>query len=86
MENCAGRVAVVFDGYLEKTTKDHAHKKRYSVASMDIVLSIDSELQCEKDVYLSNPINKQNFIDLLSQYLLQKGGHLMLTYPLSGVP
>ena len=72
-ENCAGRVAVVFDGYLEKTTKDHAHKKRYSVASMDIVLSIESELQCEKDVYLSNPINKQNFINLLSQYLWKKG-------------
>lgn len=67
------KVTIVFDGYLEKSTKDHTHKQRYPVASMEMVLRVDSDLQCDKDIFLSNPINKQNFIDLLSQHLVSKG-------------
>ena len=69
----SGKVTVVFDGYLEKSTKDHAHMQRYPVNSMEMVISIEVELQCDKDIFLSNPVNKQNFIDLLSKNLLKKG-------------
>ena len=43
-----GILTVVFDGYLEKRTKDHIHEQRYPVTSMEMVIS---------------PVNKQNFID-----------------------
>ena len=67
------KVTVVFDGYLESSTKDHVHKKRYPVASMEMVLSMDSELQCDKGIFLSNPKNKQKFIDVLSEHLRVEG-------------
>ena len=64
------KVTVVFDGYLEKGTKDPAHLQRYPVASMEMVVTADSKLQCDKDVFLSNKVNKQKFIDLLSYHYL----------------
>ena len=41
---------------------------------MEIVISPDTEFQCDKDVFLSNPVNKQNLIDLLSQYFTHYKG------------
>ena len=78
-KNIAGRVTVVFDGYLEKSTKDHIHKKRYPVSSMQMIVTTESEIQCDKDIFLSNPENKQIFIiNLLAQHLADMEIHVQL--------
>ena len=53
-------VHVVFDGYLLSTTKDHCHLKRCPVKSMTQAVELDQKLLCKKQVFLSNPTNKQD--------------------------
>ena len=65
----SNRVSVVFDGYLIKSTKDHIHQKRYPITSMEILVSPDAQLQCGRDVFLSNPKNKHRFITMLGEEL-----------------
>lgn len=67
------RVQVVFDGYTEKSTKDHIHQKRYPIQSMDMHFTVDQVLQSKKSVFLSNDHNKQRFIEVLKGHLRSLG-------------
>ena len=59
------QIMVVFDGYLTQSTKDHTHTKRTPVRSLEMIVREDIQLDIMPDVFLSNPKNKQGFIDLL---------------------
>ena len=61
---------VVFDGY-NSSTKDQCHRKRHPVRGMEIVFGRDTMLLCKKTTFLSNPINKTRFVDMLGRYLTQ---------------
>ena len=61
---------VVFDGYLESSTKDHCHLKRSPIQSLSINFEDTNKvLLCKKQVFLSNTVNKQNFVNKLSSSL-----------------
>ena len=65
--------AVVFDGY-RNSTKDMAHKVRSkNLSCSNITLELSTCLTVKKAQFLSNPGNKQRFIDLLSEYLIRSG-------------
>ena len=68
------RATIVFDGYLDHSTKDHCHKKRCPVSALTIAISEDTKLSCKKNAFLSNKGNKQTFVDMLGQHL-QCSGH-----------
>ena len=63
----SGRKLVVFDGYITSSTKDHCHSKRAPVQSLDHSVSL---VLCRKEVVLSNPRNKQEFITALTAALI----------------
>ena len=62
-------VHIIFDGYLTHSTKDMAHKHRNPVESLDIEFNEETILDCKRELLLSNPRNKQRFINLLAKYL-----------------
>ena len=65
---------MVFNGYLEKYTKDHLHLKRYPVQSMDVVVNLDHKVLCKKkSVFLSNPLKKHKFIEKPNDALQVEG-------------
>ena len=64
---------VVFDGY-RNSTKDMAHKVRSkNLSCSNITVELSTCLTVKKAQFLSNPGNKQRFIDLLSEYLIRSG-------------
>lgn len=64
---------VVFDGYSNASTKDHTHKARYPTRSLEIQVISDTVFDSKKDLFLSNPLSKQRFINLLSAELKNHG-------------
>lgn len=66
---------VVFDGYSHgPTTKDVAHIRRSKgLTGRDVFFNENTPFRSKKEVFLSNPSNKQKFIELL-QNDLQKSG------------
>jgi len=69
-----GRVTIVFDGYDDNpSTKDCAHMRRNSSQGQMVTFKPDMEIKLKKDKFLSNPINKQLFINLLSSQLRDSG-------------
>ena len=65
------KTSVVFDGYLINSTKDHIHKKRQPIAALTINITPSTNLSCRKEVFLSNTNNKQCFVDMLSESLIE---------------
>ena len=66
---------VVFDGN-RNSTKDMAHKVRSkNLSCSNITVELSTRLTVKKAQFLSNPGNKQRFIDLLSEleYLIRSG-------------
>ena len=59
---------IVFDGYKKcKSTKAVTHQKRArGKRSTPVRISMDLPLMVDKESFLSNNLNKQNFIDMLS--------------------
>ena len=66
-------VVVIFDGYLNSNTKDHCHKRRNPIQSMEMLCALDTALDCRKDLFLSNSKNKQAFVNLLAEKLVDAG-------------
>lgn len=59
-------IHIVFDGYDSNSTKDHCHKKRSPIESLQINFTdLHRPLLCKKDVFLANKVNKQNFVNAL---------------------
>ena len=69
----AEQTSVVFDGYLESSTKDHCHFKRCPIKSPDQCGDLERKLLCKKSIFLSNSKNKDNFIKLLARDLTESG-------------
>ena len=57
-------IIVVMDGYLGISTKGHTQRKRNPTPSLDFVVQNDTVLDVSAIVLLSNPSNKQGFVDL----------------------
>ena len=60
-------IIVVMDGYLGISTKGHTQRKHNPTQSLDFVVQNDTVHDVSAIVFLSNPSNKQGFLDLLSE-------------------
>ena len=69
VQGIGNQVFIVFDGYLKSNTKDQTHEKRNPIQSLRIEITEDMTNDCSKDLFLSNPENKQQFIDMLGVFL-----------------
>ena len=69
-----GKAVVVFDGYSAASTKDMAHKQRAKGKKGPTVSFTNDMVLCvSKDIFLSNSVNKQNFIQQLGNNLQAAG-------------
>ena len=57
---------IIFDGYLQPSTKDMVHGIRNPIASLEIDVAFDNVVDCKRELLLSNPKNKHKFIGLLN--------------------
>ena len=65
---------IVFDGYTsEASTKDHKHQRRSSKSSSDVTLDECKTIHSNQHTFLANPVNKTQFIALLSRWLKVDG-------------
>ena len=71
------KVDLIFDGYMNSNTKDHCHRHRSPIQSLHIDFTSDMKLDCHKDLFLSNPENKQNVINLLAIWLIAAGHNVI---------
>ena len=68
---------VVFDGYKEFTTKDMTHKRSLKgKKGVSVTFSLDMSLSVTKEAFLSDPKNKQQFINFLGTKLTNQGSHV----------
>ena len=69
-------VTVVFDGYESEaqSTKQHFHLRRNSIVGLQLSITTSSKMTATKKTFLSNPVNKQAFVDILADHFRQ-GGH-----------
>ena len=68
---------VVFDGYKEFTTKDMTHKRHLKGKKrVSVIFSLDMSLSATQEAFLSDPKNKQQFIDFLGTKLINQGCHV----------
>ena len=73
-KNYRGCVTVVFDGYRDESTKSHEHLRRNSIPqSCNVDIHEENPVPFTQDRFLSNTENKANFINFLSQHLIQSG-------------
>ena len=65
----------MFDGYGSNSTKDHCHKKRSPVESLQLNFTdLSKPLLCKKDVILANTVNNiffRGFGISLQQQMMQ---------------
>ena len=59
-------ILLIFDGYRGITIKEHKQRQRNPVRYPDYVVTREAKLYIPGDVFLSNPDNKQSFLDLLA--------------------
>ena len=68
------RATIVFDGYDDgPTTKDCTHQRRGHGCGPAVLFDPDMLVTLKKDKFLSNQVNKQKFINLLSENLEHAG-------------
>ena len=67
------QVFIVFDGYLKSKTKDQTHEKPYPIQSLRIEITEDMTSDCSKDLFLGNPANKEQFINMLGERVSSAG-------------
>ena len=68
-----GEAIVVFDGYGESSTKDMVHQRRAKgQAGVAVTYTEDMKLTMKKANFLANSTNKQQFINMLGNYLEKK--------------
>ena len=64
---------IVFDGYGQSSTKDHAHVQKSPITSLEIVFYEGTIFDSKQYVFLSNDINKQRFVDMISDKCRSNG-------------
>ena len=67
---------IIFDGYLQPSTKDMVHGIRNPIAPLEIDVAFDNVVDCKRELLLSNPKNKHKFIGLLMEGLEEGLYHL----------
>ena len=73
-KNHSGCVTVVFNGYRDEGTNSHEHVRRNSIPqSCNVDIHEENPAPFTQDRFLSNTENKANFINFLSQHLIQSG-------------
>ena len=60
-------ISFIFDGYHGITTKGHKQRQRNPVRYPDYVVTREANLDIPRNIFLSNPGNKQSFLDLLAE-------------------
>ena len=65
-------ITVVFDGYEEETPKGYIQRQKNPTKTLDFVVQDGTVLDLEATVFLTNPSNKQGFINLLSDRINAK--------------
>ena len=69
-----GKSVVVFDGYVESSTKDMAHKRRNKGrVGLSVSFTKETTLTVSKELFLNNSSNKQRFIQFLADHLTEVG-------------
>ena len=68
----------VFDGYLKSTTKVMTHQTRNPVQSLDIEFDEGTVPDCKREFLLSKLKNKQRFINLPAQSVINSHYHVQL--------
>ena len=63
----------MFNGYGQSSTKDHAHVQRSPITSLKIVFHEGTFFDSKKYVFLSNDINKQRFVNMISDKCRSNG-------------
>jgi hypothetical protein len=71
-------VSILFDGYLEHNTKDQTHVRRYPIKSLIIDISGEMIVDCNENLFLSSPENKQQLINMLGNSLSLAGYNVTL--------
>ena len=70
----------LFDGYDEKSTKDHEHKRRQTgKVSAAIVIYENANVNRDQPAFFSNEKSKPNFISLLTKQLQDIGRYVELS-------
>ena len=64
---------IVFDGYGKSSTKDHAHVQWSPITLLEIVFYEGTIFDSKKYVFLSNDINKQRFLNMISDKCRSNG-------------
>ena len=73
-KNYRSNITVVFDGYLDESTKRHEHLRRNSVPqSCNVNICADNQVPLTQGRFLSNTVNKADLIELLSLNLKEAG-------------
>ena len=68
-----GEAIVIFDGYSESSTKDVVHQRRAKgQVGVAVTFTEDMKLTMKKVNFLANSTNKQQFINMLGNYLEKK--------------
>ena len=60
-------ISFIFDGYHDITAKGHRQRQRNKVQYPDYVVTREAKLDIPGNMFLSNPGNKQSFLDLLAE-------------------
>ena len=78
-----GRPVVVFDTYTSKPSpKDSAHIARTGgIIGPEVIFNEDTVIICSKSLFLSNPVNKQRFLNMLGRHL-ENAGCVILYAPI----
>jgi len=77
--NFGSQVTVVFDGYDNgPSTKDHEHDRRANFnCAPQILVSEAHTIHSNQSAFLSNNVNKSQFITLLGQHLMSDGHRII---------
>lgn len=74
IKNKYGMCCVVFDGYAKPSPKDHEHQRRQSgKISADIIITDTTKVYKDQEAFLSNEMNKTQFIKFLANHLQIQG-------------
>ena len=74
-----GNAVIVFDGYDESSTKDMTHMRRSKgKKGLSVTFTADMNLTVTKDDFLSNNLNKKQFVSMLSRQLESTGNKVCM--------
>ena len=74
-----GDAVIVFDGYDESSTKDMTHMRRSKgKKGVSVTFTADMNITVSKEDFLTNNLNKKQFVSLLSRQLESTGSKVFM--------